>query len=202
MLETFKARLKAKSTAAGANLSTTRINAIAERLHKKFPEITEEKDHDAKIEDNYDDDELKDIAKTDDRLRTLEKLAKEKDKPKDDPKPDDPKPDDTKDDTPSWFKSWSQQQEQRLNQLETSKKAEELNKKIFGNPKLKDIPKKFWEKRQLPQKEEDIESFADDVITDYQEIVPSFTPGQSKGKTEDKPSKEKIEGIVNSIIPN
>jgi hypothetical protein len=34
MIDTYKARLKAKSTAAGANLSQKRIDALADRLQK------------------------------------------------------------------------------------------------------------------------------------------------------------------------
>jgi hypothetical protein len=101
MLDTFKARLKAKAKAAGANLSQKRIDAIADRLHKKFPDLTEEADHEAKLEDYYDDDTLKDIAKDDDKLRTIEAI-----KPKPQPQPsndNNPQPQ-PQEEMPAWAK--------------------------------------------------------------------------------------------------
>jgi hypothetical protein len=86
MLDVFKARLKAKTKAAGVNLSQKRIDAFADRLHKKNPAITEEADHDTAIDELDEVVSFKDIAKDDDRLRTLE--AKSKDKPGSDKDPD------------------------------------------------------------------------------------------------------------------
>jgi hypothetical protein len=48
-LETFKAQLKAKYS--GLNLSQKRIDEISARLHKKNPDLTEEANHDTRLDD-------------------------------------------------------------------------------------------------------------------------------------------------------
>ena len=76
MLDTFKARLRAKAKAWGVNLSTKRIDALADRLHKKNPDLTDEADHDSRIDDLNEITPLEDMAKQDDRIRSLETKAK------------------------------------------------------------------------------------------------------------------------------
>src|SRR5690349_8539866 len=74
MLETFKERLKAKLPDLKAqNLTEKRLNAIADRLQNKFPDLTDEADYDAKIDELNDLTPFAEIAKQDDRIRTLEK---------------------------------------------------------------------------------------------------------------------------------
>lgn len=84
MLETFKARLKAKFS--GLNLSQIRMDALADRLHKKFPELVDEAEHDAKLDELNELQPFEELAKQDDRLRNLEAKAKEKGEKKTDPK--------------------------------------------------------------------------------------------------------------------
>jgi ribosomal protein L12E/L44/L45/RPP1/RPP2 len=50
MLDVFKAQLKAKTKAAGVNLSQKRIDAYADRLHKKNPDVKEVAEHDTLID--------------------------------------------------------------------------------------------------------------------------------------------------------
>jgi hypothetical protein len=122
--------------------------------------------------------------------------------PKTDPPPTDPpKPDDE----PAWFKAYREANDAKLNGLLQEKQQQSLQQKLKSHEKLKDIPEKFWSKRQLP-KDEEIDAFADEVATDYSEIVPqqtqgSFIPGVGKRqKTDAKPSDKEIEGIVNNIM--
>jgi superfamily I DNA and/or RNA helicase len=160
MLDTFKARLKAKAKAAGANLSQKRIDAIADRLHKKFPDLTEEADHEAKLEDYYDDDTLKDIAKDDDKLRTIEAI-----KPKPQPQPsndNNPQPQ-PQEEMPAWAKDLLTE----VKTLKQEKQQQSIQQKLGQHEKLKDINKTFWSKRALPTKDEDIDAFVEEVTTDH-----------------------------------
>lgn len=76
MLETFKARLKAKTKASGVNLSTKRIDAYADRLHKKNPDVKDDAEHDTLIEALDELVSFSEIAKQDDQVRTLEAKVK------------------------------------------------------------------------------------------------------------------------------
>jgi hypothetical protein len=207
MLETFKARLKAKALAAGANLSQKRIDAIADRLHKKFPDLTDESEHDAKLDDYYDADVIKDIAKQDDKVRTLEAKPKDEPKPADNPAPAPaPKP---ADDMPAWFKVYQEENDKKINALLAEKQQSSIQQQLAANEKLKGIDKRLWEKWKLPEKEEDIDTFAEEVATHFADFqLPAkdgnnqpFVPGKGaagggKGK---QPSDKELDGILSNI---
>jgi hypothetical protein len=174
MLDTFKLRLKAKLKTLGVNnLSQKRIDAIADRLHKKFPDITEETDHDTRIDEFHELQPLDEIAKTDDQIRTLE--AKAKPKPKENAKPADETPDDQDtpekgDETPGWAKKMFE----KIEKLEKEKTQSSMQTTIAG--KLKDkVPATYYAKRALPEKDEDLDAWITEVETDYtafkQELV-------------------------------
>jgi hypothetical protein len=169
MLDTFKARLKAKAKTLGVNLSQKRIDAIADRLHKKFPDVSDDAEHDSLIEEFHEMQPLDELAKQDDRLRTLENKQTN-------PKPSDQTPpqDITKktgtetatgDDVPAWAKSLMQ----TVQTLATEKSQSSIKSKIAE--KLKDkVPEKFYSKRALPEKEEDIDTFIQEVETDWTDL--------------------------------
>lgn len=174
MLETFKARLKAKSTAAGAqNLTNARLDAMSARLNAKFPDLKDETEHDAKIDDLYDAEMFKEFAALDDYHKAKEKRAADKKlkdeadrkKKEDESKSD---PDDLPDDTPKWAKGLIESNKalnEKFAKIESEKAQGTIKTK--ATEKLKDVPAKFWEKRALPEKEEDLESFITDVTKDY-----------------------------------
>ncbi len=180
MLETFKARLKTKYS--GVNLSTKRIDAIADRLHKKFPDLTEEADHDAKLDDLNDLQPFADIAKDDDRIRTLENKPKDKEKDQPaDPKKDDPAPTPKPEDAPpAWAQALIDQNKalaEKLEGIEKEKSQMTISQKLAANPKLEGVPEVFWKKRSLPQKEEDIEAFVTEASADWAEVSPVLPAG-------------------------
>ena len=166
MLDTFKARLKAKYPKA--NLSQKRIDAFADRLHKKFPELTEEADHDAKIDDYYPEEDVMLIAKQDDTIRTLKVKPKDTsdittqatttDQQQQQSAPDEP---------PAWAKSLIGE----IQSLKAEKLQSTITQKISSSEKLKEIPANFYAKRRLPEKEEEIDAFVDEVANDYQEFT-------------------------------
>lgn len=156
MLETFKARLKAKYS--GVNLSTKRIDAIADRLNKKFPDLKEEADHDAKLDDLNELTPFDDIAKDDDRIRTLEAKQKPAEPKPADPKTADPKP---SDDMPAWFKTYQEETDRKIAGMLKDKAQSSIKDQL--KEKLKDVPGKFYENWQLPESEEHLESFVTKV---------------------------------------
>jgi hypothetical protein len=193
MLDVFKARLKAKSTAAGANLSQKRIDAIADRLNKKFPEITDEAEHDTKIDDLYDANDLKEFAKVDDYNRTKEAREKqEREKQQPEKKVDEPKSE--IDELKELVKGLAT----TVQTLHQERQTQTMQQKLAAHEKLKGIDAKLYNKWQLPKSDEEIESFVDEVASTYGHLVtkqePSeqniFIPGQqrqagtSKGKVD------------------
>jgi hypothetical protein len=164
MREKILARLKAKYS--GVNLSKTRLDAIADKLAAK---ITDENEIDAKLDELNDIMSFAEIAKQDDRLRTLENKSKEKPPP---PKPgssdeneDTPEKKGNGDDTPAWAKTLMAE----VQGLKKEKAETTIRGKLAE--KLKDkVPEKFWSKRMIPEKDEDIETFVADAEKDWTEL--------------------------------
>lgn len=174
-LETFKAQLKAKIKTLGVNLSTTRIDAIAAKLHAKNPDLTDVADHDTRIDDYNDLMPFSDIAKTDDRVRTLEAKAKGQ-PPKNDDQDDDDANDDNSqqkgkskkkdgDEPPAWAKGLIE----TVSALTKEKVQTSMSAQVAS--KLKDkVPAKYYAGRALPEKEEDLDAFIATVESDYTEF--------------------------------
>lgn len=172
-LETFKAQLKAKIKTLGVNLSQTRIDALAAKLHAKHPELTEVADHDARVDDLNDIMPLSDIAKQDDRTRTLENKIKglppkteDQDDDDDNNQPAEPAKGKKKnaDDPPAWAKGLIE----TVSALTKEKVQTSLREKAAA--KLKDVPASYYAKRALPEKEEDLDAYVEEVNTDYTEF--------------------------------
>jgi hypothetical protein len=214
----IKERLKAKFP--GVNLSKQRQDAIAEKLAPKL----EEDGIDAKLDELNELLPFADIAKQDDKIRTLEAKNKE---PKKDPvitASDDDVDDDAADEdraksrTPKYVKELLESVKtltSEVSSLKSQKQQETIKEKLSKHDKLKDIKPSFWNKRQLPAKDEDIDSFAEEVATDhaaflqesgYEGITPhtpaESTAGNKNGKAKIDPdliafAKQQNEVAVN-----
>lgn len=172
MLDTFKARLKAKAKAAGANLSQKRIDAIADRLHAKYPELTEETDHDDKIDTLYDAQDYKDFASVDDYQRAKEAREKKEKEATKAPEKNGSESEQAKpDEMPAWFKPFADE----LTSLKKEKAQQTIQQKLKANEKLKSIPADFYDEWKLPESDEEIEGFADRVSTKFQAINQHIT---------------------------
>ncbi len=124
----IKARLKAKYS--GVNLSTKRLDAIADRLSKKLTEESEDSEIDTVLDEANEVYPFADIAKDDDKIRTLEAKAKDQ-KPADPPKPDeDSKPAPSggdltsSNDVPEWAKALIESNKALQADIATFKSAE------------------------------------------------------------------------------
>lgn len=171
MLDTFKTRLKNKAKSLGVNLSQKRIDAIADRLHKKFPDITEEKDHDEKIEDFHEYQPLDELAREDDKLRNLEKKSKETPAHSDPPESGTPTPSKEQptkkdEDTPAWAKTLIDE----VKTLKAERTQATIKEKLAARLKDK-VPEKYYQRWALPEKEDDLESFATEVEADYNDLM-------------------------------
>lgn len=172
MLEIFKTQLKAKLKALGVNLSQARIDAIADRLHNKFPDLTEVADHDTRIDELNELSPFSDLAKLDDKVRTLESKTRQS---KQGPKTGSDEPDDApenkdNDDMPAWAKALME----TVNALKSEKAQTAMKAKIAE--KLKDkVPEKFYAGRALPEKDEDLDSFIAAVEQDYTDFKQELT---------------------------
>lgn len=97
------------------------------------------------------------------RVTDAEKEWKKKNPPKPEGKTEDPKSDDPpkNDDVPEWAKAL-------LNEVKTLKREKvQGTMKEQLKAKLKDVPESYYAKRALPEKEEDLEAFAEEVKADY-----------------------------------
>lgn len=212
MLETFKARLKAKATAAGANLSQKRIDAIADKLNKKYPDITDEAEHDTHIEDLYDADTLKEMASFDDhnRSKAAKEEAERKKKEKEDV--DRKKSEEGKNDSPdepAWFKAFREKTEAELGAIRAEKTQSTIKQQIAA--KLKDVPADFYEEWALPSDETGIDAFTEKVTTKYGAIEQGLrekgllntkpSGGSKGGGGNGKASTEEIKSITQAIMP-
>lgn len=177
MLDVFKARLKAKTKAAGVNLSQKRIDAYADRLHKKNPDVKEEAEHDTLIDDLDELVSFADVAKEDDRVRTIEAKHKPKPAPKNDDQDDES--DEEDDDEPSPSRKPKRESQtakllkqlvEKVDKLEGEKRTTSIKSKVIEKLKDKGVPEKYWQKWSLPDSEDKIDDFVTEIETGWTEL--------------------------------
>lgn len=202
MKEKIIARLKAKFS--GVNLSKTRLDQIADKLAAK---ITDENEIDGRLDELNEVLPFADIAKQDDKVRTLE--AKVKEKQPSDPKNDDPpKPEDTPADIPEWAKTLVDQNKKLAEELQEFKKgrtAEQNKARLLQILKDKKVDEKYLND---PLRKRAIESqtFKDDqeIETFANEIFESFQQTQTEQKQSGLPSAPitgKVENPDKDVSP-
>lgn len=150
-----------------ANLSTNRLNELADRLSKKPADDADDAAIDVILNDANDVYPFMDIAKGDDKIRDLEAKAK---KPAgDDPK--EPKEIELPDDTPEWAKALLKQNQElagKLQGFEASQQHKTIAEKFASDERVKNIPASIRDKF-IPSDETKME----DAIT---ELTAAFTP--------------------------
>lgn len=187
MKEKIISQLKAKYP--GVNLSSTRIDAIADKLAAK---ITDEKDIDAKLDELNDIMPFADIAKQDDKLRLLEvKLNK---KPTETTNQTDTNTDrDKSGDTEPDLKQQFQELSAKLAAMEKKDAAAQLYQTLTKKLTEKKIPLAFAKGRVI-ETEEQLNTVLAEVEADYTEVKQGFvndglkdssdTPFSGQGKPE------------------
>lgn len=189
------------------NLSKERLDAIADKLAAK---ITEEDQIEEKVNDLNEVVPFAEIAKQDDRVRTLEAEAKKKTaKSTDTPKEDPDKKDKSDDDPPAWAKALLE----KVEKLESGKIATSRREKVLE--KLKDADEKYRNRvlrdfdRMRIDSDEDFETVLSDIESDFSDFkqlqsdigLGNDSPFGAFGNLEKgKPSDSEVESIVDSIL--
>jgi len=147
-----------------AGVSKTALGLIADKLSKK---VTEESGIDQAITDFDNAIPITEFAadlqrEADRRVGEAKKEWEKKNppKPSDPPKQDDP-PKPTGDEMPAWAKVLHDQ----INTLTKEKVQGTMKSK--ATELLKEVPASYWGKRALPEKEDELQVFVDEVKTDY-----------------------------------
>jgi len=203
----------------GVNLSKTRLAAIATKIETKV--IDDETKIDAALAAMDDAYAFTDIAKDDDRIRTLEAKIKT-------PKKEDETPAEklareqaealakapVDDDTPAWAKALIKQSETLASDLAAIKGEKVANtiKSKLEKELLKDVPVDFWDEWSLPTSDEALPAFAEKVTTKFAAInqqrteqglsamaAPKSSTVPATGKVTPA-SKEEVASIVDNIM--
>lgn len=197
MRDSILAKFKAKYP--DVNLSKKRLDAIVDKLAAK---ITDENEIEAKLDELNDFLPFADIAKQDDKIRDLEAKAKKTPPPattpdkKDDPPAEDP--------NTVLLKTLLQ----KVEKLETEKVQTSIQQKVSSHEKIKGIPAQFLKGKALPEKEEDIDAFVEEVANDYTAFKQELTnqgfaqtskPVGSAGPGKEPVDPKQIDAILDSI---
>lgn len=136
MKQKIISRLKEKFS--GVNLSNARLDAIADKL---APKITDETTIDAKLDELNEILPFADIAKQDDRVRTLEANQKKPEPPKQPTSaPNDPAKPEGESETDKTLKLLLQ----KIEQLESGKAAESNTNRLVTLLKEKKVPESYY----------------------------------------------------------
>lgn len=159
--EKIKERLRALFPKA--NLSKQRLDAIAAKLASKPEDDATDEQVDEVINDYNDVIDFEQIARDDDRIRTLESARRQK------PETQENKQDvvdAADDDTPKWAKTLLA----KVEKLESDKIQETVSQKFTKQAKSKGIPD-AWIKRSIPSSEDDIEDVLSELEADWKDFA-------------------------------
>lgn len=179
-LKEIKERLKTKYT--GVNLSNVRIDAIAAKLE---PKVTEEAQIDEQLDVLNDVLPFAEIAKQDDRVRTLEAQVKkpaeqqqEEKKPEDDKTNGNDQSKKPEDEMPLWARKL----DEKIDKLYAEKTVQTIESKMFE--KGKGLPEKLLRK-YMPKTIEEVDNAIAECKADYEEIVGAKVKDQQEEDVED-----------------
>lgn len=158
--EKIKARLKALYPKA--NLSKARLDAFADKLAAKPADDATDEQVDEVINDYNEIINFEEVAKQDDKVRTLEARKSSTTPPKKEQEEEVIKPDD---DAPSWAKALLQ----KVESLESNQKAKTISEKFNSDERVKSIPE-FIRKGYIPKSDDDFE----EKITELTEAYKPF----------------------------
>lgn len=153
-----------------ANLSKQRLDVITAKLAKKPEDDADDAAIDEVLQDYNDNGAMtfEEIAKADDKIRTLEAS-----KPVEQGKPaktvTDP-------DEPAWFTKYKEEQEAKIANLEAARTKETIQARFEKDERVKGIPD-FIKKGYVPSSDEDFE-------TKVTELVEAYRPFAEKNKLE------------------
>lgn len=200
MKEKIIAAIKEKFPAV--NLSKKRLDAIAATLEDK---VTDETQIDAKLDEFNIYNPFTEIARNDDAMRNMEAKLKSKQEPPPAPSPGN----DEKLDMLKQLSESIKALTEKVSGFEAEKTKGSIRTKVTDQ--LKDIPASYWGKRALPEKDDDIETFVEDVKNDFTSFTKEITEagialhplpggGIGSGGGAKPASKEELDSIINEIM--
>lgn len=209
MKEKIIARIKALFS--GVNLSKERMDAIADKLSAR---ITEEDQIDEQLNGLNEVVSFEDIAKQDDRIRNLEKIAKEKQKA-DPPKTDPPNPNNPPkndppktDDTPEWAKAlMGEIASLKADKVKNSRREQVAEKLKEADEKYRDRVLRYFDRMNI-ESDDDFQTVISEIEADYADHVQSAADaglgkdqpfGGVSGPSNNKVSEKEVESIVDSL---
>lgn len=157
--ERIKARLRVLFPKA--NLSKTRLDAIADKLATKPEDEATDDQVDEIISDYNDVINFEQLAKDDDRIRTLEKERKPKTT-----QPEEDEGDPDGDDSTALLKKLLN----KVEQLETQQQAKTISERFNSDPRVKDIPE-FIRKGYVPTGDDDYEDKVTELSDSFKEYA-------------------------------
>lgn len=177
-----------------ANLSKQRLDTIVAGLSKKVTEETTPEELDGVINDYNEVFNFEEIARQDDRIRTLSSRQDQ-----------DQGQDTDADDTPSWAKALIA----KVESFEKANTQKTLKERFLSDKRVKDIPD-FIRNGYIPTSEEEFEEKASELSTAYKEFAEKNKlqnysgdnppKGKHKEVGEKKISKEDAEKIASELV--
>jgi hypothetical protein len=111
-----------------------------------------------------------------------------------------------KDRTPAWAKTLMDE----VQSLKKEKQLSTIDSKIKSHEKLKDIPADFYEDYLKPEKEEDVDTFAEKVATKYatykqvdknNKATSQTKPVNSQTDTKGQADVKEVDAIMDNLMP-
>lgn len=211
-VEKVKVIARLKALFPKANLSQKRLDALADKLASKPADGADDAAIDVVINDFNDVLSIEEIARDDDRVRTLE--SKQKDPAPTPPAPPTP-PTPPKDDVPAWAQAILDSNKKLEGELEAIKTGKVIETKrataseLFKKSEvLKNIPetiRKNWENRIDVNSETPFEEQIQALESEYSELVQGnannnqYAPPAGGGSAEIKADDAVVDAIVSGI---
>lgn len=181
-VEKSKVIARIKAIFPKTNLTAQRLDAIAAKLAEKPEDGADDDAIDAVINDFNENSymTLEEIAKNDDRLRTLARKAATPDEPsKKVTKAESEEPND--DDPTAVLLRELRSMREEISGLKAENQQKSIEERFKGDERLKDIPAAML-KGRIPKKEEDIESSIEELVSDWTEISGGVESTAQQGK--------------------
>jgi len=208
-VDKLKVIARLKALFPKANLSQKRLDALADKLASKPADGSDDAAIDVVINDFNDVLSIEEIAREDDRIRTLESKQKE-------PAPTPPTPPTPpNDDVPAWAQAMAETNKKLLEKVEALESGKVIETKratvseLFGKSEvLTNIPesiRKNWENRIDVNSETSFEDQIKALESEYSELVQGnannnqYAPPAGGGSAEIKADDAVVDAIVSSI---
>lgn len=179
--EVIKARIKALFPKT--NLTTSRLNAIADKLKEKPADDADDDTIDEVINDFNENSimSIEDIAKNDDRLRSLTKKAVEPEKKPKEESSKVEKTGDESDDPMTLMLNELKSLRSEISEIKTKGEQKSIEDRFKSDKRLEGIPASML-KGRIPKDEDSFEDSIEELVSDWAEISGTVAKEEEKNK--------------------